>query len=90
MSVPMVAARRLGAVAGALVGVALAGPGPPAWGQEGRTVAGVELSVGWGDEPAYVGVNNSVQVTATEAGGGAPVTGLGGCLQVEVTKGWSR
>jgi len=43
--------------------------------------------VGWGDEPSYTGFKNSVQLTITEAGGGAAVTDMGDSLKVEVIKG---
>jgi hypothetical protein len=54
---------------------------------EGRATGPVRLSVGWGDEPAYTGVRNSVQVTLSEANGGAPVTDVVDSLKVEVIKG---
>jgi len=59
----------------------------PAAAHEGRATGPVRLSVGWGDEPAYTGVRNSVQVTLTEANGGAPVTDVVDSLKVEVIKG---
>lgn len=54
---------------------------------EQRATGGSRLEVGWGDEPAYTGLKNSVQVTVSEADGGAPVTDLGDSLEVEVIKG---
>ena len=45
------------------------------------------FAVGWGDEPAYTAFKNSVQVTVTEANGGAPVTDIADSLTVEVSKG---
>lgn len=54
---------------------------------EGRAGGPVRLVVGWGDEPAYTGTRNSVQVTITEATGGAPVTDVADVLKVEVVKG---
>lgn len=63
---------------------------PPAAAHEGRTEGGVRFVVGWGDEPAYTGFKNSVQVTITEANGGAPVTDVGDALTVEVIKGEDR
>jgi hypothetical protein len=55
----------------------------PAFAHEERTVGAYHLVVGWGDEPAYAGSKNSVQlILATEAG--KPVTNLGDSLQVEL------
>lgn len=61
----------------------------PALGHEQRDSAGFQLVVGWGDEPAYTGLRNSVQVTISEADG-APVTDAAGSLEVEVSKGTDR
>lgn len=80
---------RAGGVVLAGVGLAAglaAGAGPVAAHEE-RTAGGVRLDVGWGDEPAYTGVRNSVQVVLTEAATGQPVSGAGGSLQVVVSKG---
>ena len=60
---------------------------PLASAHEERATGGFRFLVGWGDEPAYTGYRNSVQVTVSEADGGAPVTDLGDALQVEVIKG---
>lgn len=46
----------------------------------------VRFTVGWGDEPTYTGLKNSVHVTITEASG-TPVADLGDTLEVEVIKG---
>jgi hypothetical protein len=55
----------------------------PALAHEERSVAAYHFVVGWGDEPAYAGLKNSVQlILATEAG--KPVTNLGDSLQVEL------
>lgn len=62
----------------------------PALAHERRTVGGYQFVVGWGDEPAYSSFKNSIQVTLSEANGGAPVTDLGDTLKVEVTKGSDR
>lgn len=59
----------------------------PALAHEGRAAGGVQFVVGWGEEPSYTGVKNSVQVTVTEANGGRPVTDVGNSLNVEVSKG---
>ncbi|MDP8938234.1 MAG: hypothetical protein M3O23_10995 [Actinomycetota bacterium] len=69
--------------------LALAGA-TPAVGHEEAAVGGFRLAVGWGDEPAYTGVMNGVQVTISEADSGAPVTDVGDSLKVEVIKGSDR
>ena len=68
----------------AAAAVAFAGP---ASAHERRTVGAVQFVVGWGDEPAYNGFKNSVQLTISEANGGAPVTDITDTLKVEVVKG---
>lgn len=77
---------RAAAVALPLAAVALAGVGP-ASAHERRTAGAVQFVVGWGDEPAYTGFKNSLQVTITEADGGAAVTDVVDTLKVEVSKG---
>ncbi len=62
----------------------------PASAHESRTGGALRFVVGWGDEPAYTGFKNSVQVTVTEANGGAPVTDIGDSFKVEVIKGDDR
>lgn len=62
----------------------------PADAHEGRIAGAVRFVVGWGDEPAYTGFKNSVQVTITEATGGAPVTDVTDTLKVEVSKGGDK
>jgi hypothetical protein len=59
----------------------------PAGAHEPRAAGGIRFVVGWGDEPAYTGVKNSVQVIVSEANGGAPLTDLADALKVEVSKG---
>jgi hypothetical protein len=55
----------------------------PALAHEERPVGAYHFVVGWGDEPAYAGSKNSVQlILATEAG--KPVTNLGDSLKVQV------
>jgi len=55
----------------------------PALAHEERTVGAYHFVVGWGDEPAYAGLKNSVQLLlSTKAG--KPVTNLGDSLKVEV------
>ena len=73
----------------ALTAVLIADPAGATFAHEQRAGGPVELVVGWGDEPAYTGFKNSVQVTITEPGG-APVTDLGDALKVEVSKGADR
>jgi hypothetical protein len=55
----------------------------PAFAHEERSVGAYHFVVGWGDEPAYAGSKNSVQlILATEVG--KPVTNLGDSLKVQV------
>jgi len=63
--------------------------GAPASAHEVRGGGPIRFVVGWGDEPTYTGVLNSVQVTVTEANGLA-VTDIGDTLGVEVIKGAER
>ena len=75
-------------VAGLAVTAGLAvGDAIPAFAHEGRATGAFQVAVGWGEEPAYTGFKNSVQVTLSEANGGPPVTDLGDSLKVEVSKG---
>src|SRR6266545_6367960 len=53
---------------------------------EGKKVGNYRLAVGFGDEPAYAGQKNSVQVIITDAAG-KPVTDLGDTLKVMVMMG---
>jgi hypothetical protein len=64
----------------AVVLVALSGP---AWAHEERKVGAYHFVVGWGEEPAYAGIKNSVQLILSTASGKA-VNNLGDTLQVEV------
>jgi hypothetical protein len=57
----------------------------PAAAHEGRKAGGYNLVVGFGDEPAYAGEKNSVQVTVTD-GAGQPVRNANG-LEVMVLAG---
>jgi hypothetical protein len=55
----------------------------PAFAHEERAVGAYHFVIGWGDEPAYAGLKNSVQlILSTKAG--KPVTNLGDSLKVEV------
>ena len=57
---------------------------------ETQSVKQYRLTIGWGDEPAYSGYKNSVDVDVAD-GAGAPVTDLGGgSLAVEVSFGDER
>ena len=68
----------LTAVAGLIAATA-----PGAWAHEHRTVGGVQMTVGWGDEPVYTGFKNSVQLILQEKAG-KPITDLVDTLKVEV------
>jgi hypothetical protein len=57
----------------------------PALAHEARTVGPYHLLVGFGEEPPYAGVKNSVQVVV--ARGGNPVTDIGSSLKVQVIYG---
>lgn len=69
-----------------LAGAALA----PASGHETRGAGDLRFVVGWGDEPPFTGLKNSVQVTVVEANGGPAVTDVGDSLKVEVSKGSAK
>lgn len=56
---------------------------------ERKTVGSVVLIVGWGDEPAYTGFRNFVEVDVADAAG-APVADPAGALSVEVSFGAER
>jgi len=61
-------------------------PAGAAWAHEDREIGDLSMVVGFGDEPAYAGLPNSVEVVLTH--GDAPVTDLGpGDLRVEITFG---
>jgi len=80
---PMAAAIGL---AGLLVTFTDAGP---ASAHEQRKVGNYMLHVGFGDEPAYAGAKNSVQVLISDAKTDKPVTAIGDQLKVDVTQGAS-
>jgi hypothetical protein len=80
---PMAAAVGL---AGLLVTFTGAGP---ASAHEERKVGNFMLHVGFGDEPAYAGAKNSVQVLVSDAKTDKPVTDIGDQLKVDVTQGTS-
>jgi hypothetical protein len=70
-------------VLGALLAAAWAGP---ASAHEGKQVGRFRFVVGFGDEPAYAGQKNSVQLLLSDAAG-KPVTNLGDTLKVMVMVG---
>jgi hypothetical protein len=74
----------------AMVGVAgllLALGAPPASAHEERKVGKYAFHVGFGDEPAYAGAKNSVQVLLHDAKTDKPVVDLGDTLKVDVSLG---
>jgi hypothetical protein len=71
-------------LAGLLVSVTGAGP---ASAHEERKVGNYLFHVGFGDEPAYAGAKNSVQLLLHDARTDKPVVDLGDTLKVEVTQG---
>ena len=73
-------------LAGVLVTFTGAGP---ASAHEERKVGSSTLHVGFGDEPAYAGEKNSVQVLVSDAKTDKPVTDIGDQLKVDVTQGAS-
>lgn len=81
--VPMAAAIGL---AGVLVVLASAGP---ASAHEERKVGKYRLHVGFGDEPAYAGAKNSVEVRISDASTDKPATDIGDQLEVDITQGAS-
>jgi len=78
--------RRVAACAALTVGLAAAfvlATSVPAFAHEERTVGVYRWEVGWGEEPIYAGLENSVQlILSTKAG--KPVTDLGDSLKVDV------
>ena len=56
-----------------------------------HVVGPFRLEIGWGDEPAFAGVRNSVVAEISDAAGRGPVTDLGGSsLTVEIAFGTER
>jgi hypothetical protein len=68
-----------------ILGLLAAGAGP-ALAHEHRTVGAIQMTVGWGDEPTYAGIKNSVQVILADKSG-KPITDLTDTLTVEVRYG---
>jgi len=56
---------------------------------ETKVIGELRLTIGWGDEPAFSGFRNSVEVDVADAAG-RPVADLGGTLSVEVAFGDER
>lgn len=75
------------AVALLALAVTLALPLPSAAAHETADVQGYDFDVGWGQEPAFAGELNSVQLTVTAKPGGEPVTGVDEGLGVTVIYG---
>jgi hypothetical protein len=61
----------------------------PAAAHETKGVGDLRLTVGWGEEPAFSGFRNFVEVDVADAAG-RPVADLGGALSVEVSFGDER
>lgn len=61
----------------------------PAWAHEERVVGKYKVAVGFGSEPAYSGLENSVQLLVSDARTDKPVTDIGNDLKVEVVYGHS-
>ena len=59
----------------------------PASAHEERQVVNYKLAVGFGDEPAYAGAKNSVQLLLHDARTDKPVVDLGDTLKVDITQG---
>jgi hypothetical protein len=78
--------KRTAASMAAIVGLAavmLVALSGPASAHEERSVGAYHFVVGWGEEPAYAGIKNSVQLILSTSRGKA-VNNLGDSLQVEV------
>jgi len=73
-------------VAATLAGLMVPLLAGPAAAHEGKKVGRYHFVVGFGDEPAYAGEKNSVQLLLADAND-KPVTDLGDTLKVEVTSG---
>jgi len=74
------------AVAAAMAALVVPLLASPASAHEAKTVGKYHFVVGFGDEPAYAGEKNSVQLLLADAKD-KPVTDLGNTLKVEVTTG---
>lgn len=76
---------RMLAVAGGLAALAVVVGAPGASAHAERSIGPIDLEIGFGTEPAYVGQPNSVQVILSEHG--KPVVDLGDSLKVQVSFG---
>jgi len=74
-------------VVAGVAGLLLAVGAAPASAHEGRKVGRYELVVGFGDEPAYAGAKNSVQLILSDAATHKPVVDLGDTVKVDVSTG---
>ena len=82
--------RRPARVCMLVAAVSLLAAWPPAAAHETQSVKQYRLTIGWGEEPAYSGERNSVDVDVKD-GAGQPVADLGGgSLSVEVAFGDER
>jgi hypothetical protein len=70
-----------------VAGLLLALGAAPASAHEERKVGRYTLHVGFGDEPAYAGAKNSVQVLIHDAATDKPLVDLGDTLEVDVSQG---
>jgi hypothetical protein len=76
---------RMLAVAGGLAALAVVVGAPATSAHVERSIGPIDLEIGFGTEPAYVGQPNSVQVILSEHG--SPVVDLGDSLKVRVSFG---
>jgi hypothetical protein len=65
-------------------------PAGTAFAHEQRTVGAYRFTVGWGQEPAYAGSQDSIQCILADTKTGKPVTDLTDSLKVEVIFGTQR
>lgn len=82
---PRVRRRSAAVLASGLLALSVAMSGT-ASAHEGRKVGAYMFVVGWGDEPAYAGSKNSVQLFLSTAADDKPVVDLGDTLKVAVEK----
>jgi hypothetical protein len=62
---------------------------PTARAHDKKHVGAVHLTIGWGDEPVFTGLRNSVDVDVADAAG-IPIADIAGTLNVEVAFGGER
>ncbi len=73
-----------------IAALAIASAGATANAHERKSAGSYHLVIGWGDEPAFTGVKNAVEIDLTDSAG-KPVTALGGgTLSAEVVFGDER